>query len=92
MRDMAAILSEQYLAMGYPIPQSEAKYCLVKFIGFFRADAAKIAEYWGRDLQVSNERSKTVLSINYRAAKDSLLEMAESMINHGLLEDRRPAA
>ena len=48
MREIGEILHRNFGDMGYTIPTAEAKYCFVKFIGFFRADAAKIASYWGR--------------------------------------------
>ena len=48
MREIAEILHRNFSGMGYAIPTAEAKYCLVKFIGYFRSDAAKIAAYWGR--------------------------------------------
>ena len=76
--------------MGYTIPTAEAKYCLVKFIGFFRADAARIAVYWGREMKVNNQRSIDVLNINYRPLEDSFREMADSMIDQGMIVDRRP--
>ena len=48
MREIGEILHGHFSGLGYTIPTVEAKYCLVKFIGFFRADAAKIASYWGK--------------------------------------------
>jgi len=38
----------------------------------------------------SNARSRDVLGLEYRAANDSFKEMVDSMIDQGLLEDRRP--
>ena len=42
-REIGEILNGHFGQMGYTVPTVEAKFCLVKFIGFFRADAAKIA-------------------------------------------------
>ena len=52
MREIAEILRNHY--PDYPIPTSEARFCLVKFIGFFRSDAAKIAKYWNREVKLDN--------------------------------------
>ena len=53
-REIGEILQGHFGPMGYNIPTAEAKYCLVKFVGFFRSDAAKIAAYWGREMKVNN--------------------------------------
>lgn len=90
MREVAVMLREHFGQYGYPIPESEAKYCLVKFVSFFRSDAAKLAAYWGRRLQINNQNSREVLGINYRPISPCLKEMVESMIDMGMLEDKRP--
>ena len=88
MREIAAHLRSEFPT--YPIQTSEAKYCLVKFVSFFRSDAAKIMAYWGREKNFNNTRSREVLGINYKPASQSLTEMVNSMIELGILEDKRP--
>jgi len=46
MREIAEILREHFSQFGYTIPDSEAKYCLIKFAAYFRSDAAKAAQMW----------------------------------------------
>ena len=89
MREIAANLRQSFPT--YPVPQSEAKYCLIKFVGFFRSDAAKIAQYWGHELEFNNARSREVLGIEYSTSSSQTLEdMCNSMIDFGILEDKRP--
>jgi len=88
MREIAEILRNHFGQYGYPIPRSEAKFCLVKFIGIFRNDARKIAAYWGREMAIDNSQSKDVLGIEYRPISDTMKEMVESMIAKGMIEDR----
>lgn len=76
--------------MGYPIPQSEAKYCLVKLASFFISDAKFIVPLWGREVNFNNTRAKELLGIEFHKTADSLNEMVESCIDQGILEDKRP--
>lgn len=41
-------------------------------------------------MRINNQRSKDVLGINYRRIDDSLCEMAESMMDMAIIEDKRP--
>ena len=90
MREIAEILHGNFAEMGYSIPTSEAKYCLVKFIGWFRADAKKIAQLWNKEIKCDNTRSIEVLGITYRPIEESLKEMGESLMIQGQIRDRRP--
>ena len=60
---MAAILSKNYGQFGYPIPTSQAWYCIIWLVSFCRADAAKLLKYWGVDQKINNDRSREVLGI-----------------------------
>jgi len=82
-RDLAAMLHEKYAPQGYRIPTAEAKYCLVKFFSLFNREAAAVVRFWGREFHGNNSRSKNVLGIEYRPARDSIIEMADSMIHSG---------
>lgn len=90
MREIAAHLNNSFGGQGYSIPTAEAKYCFVKFISFFRAEARGIARMWGKEIECDNSRSKEVLGFEYRQTSDSLREMGETMISKGLTEDKRP--
>lgn len=54
MREIGEVLHRNFSPMGYNIPTNEAKYCFIKFAGWFRADAKKIATYWGRQVVTNN--------------------------------------
>ena len=56
--EMGQILHDEFGPQGYTVPHHEAKYCLVRFFGFFRADAAKIADMWGVENVHTNQRSR----------------------------------
>ena len=57
--------------------------------GLFIAEVKLILPVWGKDFKLINERSKTVLGVEYRSAAESTIAMANSIIDSGLLEDKR---
>ena len=69
---------------------SEAKYCLFKFASFFSKEVADLIPMWGLEMHVDNTRSKQVLQLSYRPPKESINEMVYSMIETGIIEDKRP--
>ena len=66
--EIGQMLHDEFGTQGYTIPHHEAKYCLVRFFGYFRADAAKIADMWGVENVHTNERSRQILDIEYISA------------------------
>jgi len=44
---------------------------------------------WGTEMNLSNARSREVLGIDYREMNQSIVDMVDSMIEKGLLEDKR---
>ena len=88
MRDLAMILSNNYAQYGYRVPTNEAKYCLIKFVGFFRDDAKQIAKMWGKEYNLDNTRSKEILGIEYRPLEQSITTMVEGMIQMGTAVDK----
>ena len=57
-REIGAIYDNAFGNQGYTIPTNEACYCLVRTAACFRADARKVCQYWGAELNVDNTRSK----------------------------------
>ena len=89
MREIGAHLHQAFPT--YPIPQKEAMYLFVKLASYFSVNAAKVKQYWGQDMEFDNTRSKEILGLEYaRPLSETLVAMANSMINFGILPDRRP--
>ena len=88
--DIARIIHEEFQPQGYNFSVCEAKYCLVKFASFFNDEAALMVPLWNVKLEVNNSRSKEILGINYRPPKESFNEMVYSMIETGVIPDKRP--
>lgn len=47
-------------------------------------------EFWGKEMRVDSSLSKELLGLNYHPCKESLNEMVYSMIDQGLIPDKRP--
>ena len=92
LNEIGDILHEMYGSQGYTIPRKIADFNLVKKMAKSRPDAAKIVDIWGIENVYNNERSKRILGIEYIDIRDSIREMAPSMIEQGIIPDRRPRA
>lgn len=62
---------------------------MIKFGAWFDRSAAEMARYWDWYKTFDNTRSKEILGIKYRPTQESLVDMAHSMINSGIIEDKR---
>ena len=87
-REIAYVLRGNFAHYGYSIPESEARFCLVKFASFFMSDAAFVAKVWGREFPVDTTRSKEILGMEYEPVESAIVDMVHSMIKMGQLEDR----
>ena len=76
-REVAVILEKHYASQGYIIPTVESKYCLVKIFSLFSRRMQAASRFWGREFHGNNSRSKNVLGIEYRPARDSIIEMVD---------------
>ena len=80
LNEIGDILHEMYGSQGYTIPRKIADFNLVKKMAKSRPDAAKIVDIWGIENVYNNERSKRILGIEYIDIRDSIREMAPTMI------------
>ena len=86
---MGQTLSENLSKYGYRIPTGDAPFCLIRLASLFRGDAKMMVKYWGQKMACNNQRSKDVLGIEYRPIEESMVEMAETMMDMGTIEDKR---
>ena len=65
------------------------KLCTLKCAACFNNKAKRLLPLWGRSMTMINDRSKKVLGMEYIPMKDTYVDMAESMIELGLIPDKR---
>jgi dihydroflavonol-4-reductase len=57
----------------------------VRILGLFDKKIARVAETLDWDYDLSNEKSKRILKWSPRSAEESILSMAESLIEQGFV-------
>ena len=88
--DLARMIDGEFGGpQGYPVVTKELPYCVTRFAALFISDVAFILPMWGKNFEFNNDKSKSVLSTEYRPANDSVFDMIHSMIDAGWIEDKR---
>lgn len=44
---------------------------------------------WGKNINVDNTKSKTILGVQYHEGRESILEMAKCMIQYGVIPEKK---
>jgi dihydroflavonol-4-reductase len=85
IKDIADLLHNKYTARGYKINRFQFPSFLVRVIGLFDKKIARVTESLDWDYELSNEKSKRILKWSPRSAEESILSMAESLIEQGFV-------
>ena len=76
--DVARILREAY-GTAYDIPTFVVNECPIKDPKNY------LAQYWGKQFKLDNSRAQSELGIKFTPAKESVLKMAQSLIENGVV-------
>ncbi|ESO91430.1 hypothetical protein LOTGIDRAFT_153873 [Lottia gigantea] len=82
---IAQILKKEFLPQGYYVPTMVAPYFILWFASWFDKVIKLILPQVGRDYQFDDTRMKNVLEISPRSISESVIDMAYSMIESGLV-------
>lgn len=85
LKDIADLLYDKYAARGYKINRIQFPSFLVHFIALFDKKVSRVTESLDWDYELSNEKAKRVLKWTPRSAEESILSMAESLIEQGFV-------
>jgi nucleoside-diphosphate-sugar epimerase len=85
MKEVAKALSEEFEPQGYCVPKHKAPDMIIKAASLFSDQAKKISERLNIDCKIDNSKAKQMLNIEFRDPKKSVVEMAYSLIEHGIL-------
>lgn len=81
LAEVAEIIKAEFEKYGYKIVAKPQEECPIK-------DENHIYRFrWGRSYKLSNEKIKKVLGMEFRPAKESIIEMGYSLIKQGLVPD-----
>lgn len=84
LKDIADLLHSKY-AGKYKINKIQFPSILVRLIGLFDKKVARVTESLDWDYKLSNENAKRILKWTPRTAEESVLSMAESLIEQGVI-------
>eukprot|EP01016_Furgasonia_blochmanni_P005668 TRINITY_DN1221_c0_g1_i11.p1 TRINITY_DN1221_c0_g1~~TRINITY_DN1221_c0_g1_i11.p1 ORF type:complete len:209 (+),score=18.20 TRINITY_DN1221_c0_g1_i11:574-1200(+) len=82
------ILRGEFEQYGYNLVKRKVNKCTYIFASIFMKDLRLFNNFLEKDLYTNNVRSVRELGMTYRNVSGSFLEMAHSMIRHGLIPDR----
>jgi nucleoside-diphosphate-sugar epimerase len=89
MKEMAAILDNEFKSQGYKLPMTEAPMFVLKMVSLFDKSAKAIVPDQGKEYQVDTSRMRNVLRITPIDVRTSLVDMAYSLIERGFVKKTR---
>lgn len=84
-KEIAQILHEEFSKRGYKIPTLQLPSFLVRLVALFDPKVRAVVNSLDWDYKISNEKAKQILKWNPRSPKESVISMAESLIQQGIL-------
>ena len=84
MSDIARILADKFAGRGYKIPTRKVPGWLLKLVSTWDKTARLAVQELGKRQDLSSQRARTVLGWRPRSLDTMVVDMAESMIAHGV--------
>ncbi|WP_344509652.1 NAD-dependent epimerase/dehydratase family protein [Dactylosporangium maewongense] len=91
MEEIAAVLAAEFGPQGYRVPTARMPRWLMWTVARFDRTIRLALGYVGVPALVSAEKAAGELGWTPRPAKESIVEMADSLIRHGIVRPGRPA-
>lgn len=85
LAEFAAILQRNFAGRGYRVPTRVLPDWLVRFASIFTPKTKPVVQTIGWTYSVSTEQARSVLGWQARPYEGTILDMAESLIEHGLV-------
>jgi nucleoside-diphosphate-sugar epimerase len=91
IEEMAKMLAAEMNPKGYRVPTGRLPYPVMWLIARFDKAIRLALEYVGREERVSCEKAKRELGWTLRPVKQTIIDTATSMIEHGIVPARSAA-
>ena len=88
-KEMAEILNDHFGKWGYKIKTGEIKLWMLKVASWIDDTAKSILPQWDKEQVLSNKKSIDILGMTYHGHRETLIDMGESMIDIGIVPDKR---
>lgn len=84
-RDIAWVLKNEFTDRGYRIPTFQVPNLMVRVLAMFNSTISLVVNDLGWDYAVSTERIESELNWKGRDPDETIIQTAESMIDHGIV-------
>lgn len=86
LKEIAVTLSKEFKSQGYNVPTTNCPNAMLNVIGLFDKSVKMIIPQCGKVTKFDNSRMKDVLGITPRESKETIIDMAYSVIEAGLVK------
>jgi len=84
LRDIAAVLAEEFNPRGYRVPTMTMPTWLLRLVVLFDPSIRQALDFIGRKELVTADKARSELGLTLRPLRDSILDTANSLIELGL--------
>jgi nucleoside-diphosphate-sugar epimerase len=84
MRDIAAVLAEEFNPLGYRVPTGSLPTLLLRAMALVDSSIRPALDFVGRRELVSADKARSELGWTMRPVRDTILDTARSLIELGL--------
>lgn len=89
MKDVAAVLAEEFNPRGYRVPTGEVPQWFTHVLKRFDPSVRLAMDHVGRHELVSSDKARSELGWTLRPARETIVDTGYSLIEHGLAKPRR---
>ncbi|KAH3878164.1 uncharacterized protein LOC127874026 [Dreissena polymorpha] len=86
MKEIAQVLSKEFKSQGYSVPTANYPNAVLNLIGMFDKSVKMIIPQVNKVIKFDNSRMKEVLGVTPRDLKETILDMAYSLIEAGIVK------
>ena len=87
--ELGEILNGEFKKFGYKVTHKDMCKLTAWSVKWFNKDMRSFYADWDVRCHVKNAKAKAELDITFISARDSVVEMGHSLIDHGFVEDKR---
>ena len=92
MREIAAVLAEEFNPRGYRVPTGGMPTWLLRLVALFDPSVRQALDFVGRRELVTADKARAELAWSMRPIRDTILDTANSLIDKGLAPSKEKVA
>jgi dihydroflavonol-4-reductase len=92
MREIAAVLAEEFNPRGYRVPTGSMPTWLLRVVAMFDPSVRQALDFVGRRELVSSDKAHGELEWTMRPIRDSIIDTANSLVEMGLVSSKEKVA